>query len=230
MTDIPREPLDHEPDEPGWSLGADGLWYPPEAATGAEGAVPTEPIPAVPAAPARTEMMPTVSPTTTSGANAAGTPMWLKVAAVVVGILLLAGIAFAIGRATGGSDDAAGHDHDVERAQRLVHHHADADHAFDPAARDVRSDDGTGIDLAPVDGAGHHLSRDFLARHHPAPGDHDAHHLTDPREPGTTEQAFAMLAATADARIGPWRRQLRWALSPELRWALSPEHRSARTS
>ncbi|MDQ1467217.1 MAG: hypothetical protein QOH10_1632 [Actinomycetota bacterium] len=41
MTDIPRGPLDREPNEPGWWAASDGKWYPPESSA------PTEAVPTV---------------------------------------------------------------------------------------------------------------------------------------------------------------------------------------
>lgn len=43
-----RAPVNYQPNEAGWWLAADGLWYPPETAPGAQPAAPAQPVIAQP--------------------------------------------------------------------------------------------------------------------------------------------------------------------------------------
>ena len=88
MTDIPRGPLDQEPNEPGWWAASDGKWYPPESSA------PTEAVPTV-----SPREQTAVLPVTTAAAprsvldRVRAWPLWAKIAAPVVTVLLIAGIA-----------------------------------------------------------------------------------------------------------------------------------------
>lgn len=94
MTDLPRGPLDRQPDdEPGWWMASDGKWYPPESAA------PTEAVP-IASEWEKTAVMPTVSmptvPAPTSESLVArlrSWPLWAKIAVPVVLVLLIAAIA-----------------------------------------------------------------------------------------------------------------------------------------
>lgn len=88
MSDVPRGPLDHEPDELGWWQASDGRWYPPES-------LPTSPVPVVPPG-EPTSVLPVTSAAVASGGAVAWvkrTPLWAKIAVPVAVILLIAGIA-----------------------------------------------------------------------------------------------------------------------------------------
>jgi hypothetical protein len=87
VTDGVRGPLDQQPAEPGWWIASDGKWYPPESA-------PT--VPTVTVDPDPTRAWPAAAPA------AAGTslfgwlrswPLWAKIAAPVVALFLIGGIA-----------------------------------------------------------------------------------------------------------------------------------------
>jgi hypothetical protein len=94
VTGNPRGPLDQEPNEPGWWVASDGRWYPPESAA------PTEPVSTSPWD--ETPVMPAVGVSASSSVldRVRAWPLWAKIAAPVVAILLIAGIA---GAGTGSS-------------------------------------------------------------------------------------------------------------------------------
>lgn len=75
MNQAYRPPMPEQPDEPGWWLASDGLWYPPEALQPAAPAAPV--VPTAPQAPA------VPVPATGNG---------FGVAALVIGILAVLGI------------------------------------------------------------------------------------------------------------------------------------------
>jgi hypothetical protein len=91
VTGNPRGPLDQEPNEPGWWVGSDGKWYPPESVA------PTEPVSTSPWD--ETAVMPAVGVSSSRSAldRVRAWPLWAKIAAPVVAILLIAGIAGASG-------------------------------------------------------------------------------------------------------------------------------------
>ena len=91
MSDEPRGPLDHRPEEPGWWLAADGRWYPPEEE-------PTEPVPVVPHEEA-TAVLPSVraqGPRAGAARRERRWPLWSTIALATVAVLLIAGVALAL--------------------------------------------------------------------------------------------------------------------------------------
>lgn len=79
MSQAYRPPKPEQPDEPGWWLASDDLWYPPESAAGTAPLAP--PAPQVPAAVVQAPVA--TAPATTNG---------FAVAALVVGIIAVLGI------------------------------------------------------------------------------------------------------------------------------------------
>src|SRR5689334_3018276 len=100
MSDEPREPLDHQPDEPGWWLHSDGRWYPPEQE-------PTEPVPVVPAEDP-TAVLPAVraAEPARSASRQHRRPAWTTIAVSVVVVLFIAGIAFAVVASNNSTSDS----------------------------------------------------------------------------------------------------------------------------
>ncbi len=90
MSNEPRRPLDRQPDEPGWWVGSDGRWYPPELA-------PTERVPVTPPRDP-TAVLPVIPsssstpnrPKKTSSGRIRGLPLWAKIGAPILIVVVIA--------------------------------------------------------------------------------------------------------------------------------------------